>query len=291
VQMTGGSLTLNAFTGTFTLNGIALAGQNTVASNGIINLNGTSLSGGGSLTIASNAVLNLQASVNFAGPVTNSGTVNWLAGNLTIQNNGTTLTGDFWNQAGALFDIQSGSSVSLNSSFGNFHNAGTVRKEIVAGITTFAVFLDNTGTVQCKVGTINISSGANLSGVFQADSGAAINFNGGTYTLSSPPNFQGPGTVQLTGGNLTLNAFTGAFTLNGIALAGQNTIASNGVINLNGTSLSQGASLSIASNAVLNLQASVNFAGPVTNSGTVNWLAGNLTIQNNGAAFTGEFWN
>jgi hypothetical protein len=289
VQFTGGNLTLNAFTGTFTLNGIALVGQNTIAATGIINLNGTSLSSGGSLTVASNAVLNIQAQVSFAGPVTNSGTVNWLAGGLYIQNNGTTATGEFWNQAGALFDIQCNQSVGLISSFGNFHNAGVVRKEIVAGTTTFSVFFDNSGTVQAKIGTINFSTGSNLGGIFQADSGAAINFNSGTYTLSSPPNFQGPGTVQIT--TTTLNAFTGTFTLIGSTLVGQNTIAATGNITLNGTSLNFGGSLTVASNAVLNLQTAITFFGVLTNQGTVNWLAGTVTVNTNGSGTTGAIRN
>ena len=235
-------------------------------------------------------MLNLLAQVILGGPVTNSGTVNWLAGGLFISNNGTSATGEIWNQAGALFDIQSSVSVNLNSSFGNFHNAGVVRKEIVSGTTTFSVFFDNSGTVQAKVGTINIFSGANLGGVFQADTGAAINFNGGTFTLSTPPNFQGPGLVQITA-TTTLNAFTGTFTLSGSTLVGQNTVAPTGTINLNGTSLGAGASLTIANNAVLNLQTAITFFGALTNQGTVNWLAGNVSLHTNGVSTTGAIWN
>ena len=282
VVNTNGILGMNAGT---------LSGLGSLSINGQVHWNGGSSGNGFSVTVQSNAVLNLQAQVVFAGPVTNSGTVNWLAGGLFIQNNGTTATGEFWNQAGALFDIQCNQSVGLYSSFGNFHNAGVVRKEIVAGTTTFQIFFDNTGTVQAKIGTINFSTGSNLGGIFQADSGAAINFNGGTYTLSSPPNFQGPGTVQFTGGNLTLNAFTGTFTLNGIALVGQNTIAATGIINLNGTSLSAGGSLTVASNAVLNLQTAITFSGVLTNQGTVNWVAGNVTVNTNGSGTTGAIRN
>src|ERR1019366_8206379 len=163
-----------------------------------------------------------------------------------------------------------------SSSLANFHNAGLVRKRVTAGATTCGVFLDNSGTVQAQTGTIYISSGSNLGGTFQADSGAAINFNGGTYTLSSPPNFQGPGAVQFTGGNLTLN---------GIALVGQNTVAATGTINLNGTSLNAGASLTIASNAVLNIQATATFSGVFTNQGTVNWQAGYVYVFTNGTSY------
>ena len=291
VQMTGGNLTLNAFTGTFTLSGITLVGQNTVAATGIINLNGSPLGNGATLTIASNAVLNVQTTTTFSGVVTNLGTVNWLAGNVNISTNGATITGTIWNQAGALFDIQCDQVVVNGISLATFHNAGLVRKRITTSTTTFNVFMDNTGNVQAQTGTITFAGGATLGGSFQANSGAAINFNSGTYTLSSPPNFQGPGPVQITGGSLTLNAFTGTYTLNGTTLVGQNTIADTGVINLNGSPLGNGATLTIASNAVLNVQTTTTFSGVVTNLGTVNWLAGNVNISTNGATITGTIWN
>ncbi len=291
VQFTGGSLTLDAFTGSLTLNGISLVGQNTIAATGIINLNGTSLGNGASLTILSNAVLNLQASASFSSPVTNQGTVNLINGNMSIYTNNTTSTGEFWNQAGALFDIQSGSGITSAALPANFHNAGTLRKDVATATSTISVFLDNSGTVQTKTGTLAFSSGSNLGGTFQADSGAAIIFSGGTFVLSTPPNFQGPGAVQFTGGSLTLNAFTGSLTLNGISLVGQNTIAATGIINLIGTSLGNSASLIILSNAVLNLQASASFAGPVTNQGTVNLLNGTMSLNTNGPSANGEFWN
>ena len=211
VQMTGGNLTLNAFTGTFTLNGVTLVGDNMVAATGTINLNGSPLGNGATLTIASNAVLNIQTSTTFSGVVTNLGTVNWLASNVSLNTNAPA-TGTIWNQAGALFDMQCDQVVVNGNLPATFHNAGLVRKRIATGTTTFNTFFDNSGSVQAQTGTINFANGGNLGGSFQANSGATINFTGGTYTLSSPPNFQGPGTVQFTAGNLTLNAFTGTFT-------------------------------------------------------------------------------
>ncbi len=291
VQFTGGNMTLNAFTGTFTLSGVPLVGQSTVADTGIINLNGSGLNAGASLTILSNAVLNIQASVTFSGVLTNSGTVNWLAGNVNINTNGSVSNGAIWNQTNALFDIQCDQVVVNSSSLGTFHNAGLVRKRITASSTTFNTFMDNAGSVHALTGTINFAGGATLGGSFQANSSAAINFTGGTYTLSSPPNFQGPGPVQFTSGNMTLNAFTGTFTLNGIPLVGQSTVADTGIINLNGSSLNAGASLTILSNAVLNIQTSATFSGVLTNLGTVNWLAGNVNINTNGSVSNGAIWN
>jgi hypothetical protein len=288
VQFTAGNLTLNAFTGTFTLNGITLVGDNTVAPTGTINLNGSPLGSGATLTIASNAVLNIQTSTTFSGVVTNLGTVNWLASNVSLNTNAPA-TGTIWNQAGALFDIQCDQVVVNGILLATFHNAGLVRKRITTGTTTFNTFFDNSGSVQAQTGTINFAGGATLGGSFQANSGAAINFNVGTYTLSSPPNFQGPGPVQIS--TTTLNAFTGTFTLSGSTLVGQNTVAATGTISLNGTSLGTGATLTIANSAVLNIQSATTFSGVLTNQGTVNWLAGNVTVNTNGTGTTGAIQN
>jgi len=291
VQLASGNLTLNTFTGAVTLNGIGLVGQNTVSATGTVNFNGSNLNPGASLTVISNGVVNLQSGVVYSGPVTNFGTVNWLGGTVAINTNSGS-TGVFWNQAGAVFDIQCSQSFFFGISLPTFYNAGLIRKEVVSGITTFGVFLVNSGTVQAKAGTIQFPNGSNLGGTFQADSGAAISFNGGAYTLSSPPgNFQGPGLVQFTSVNLTLNAFTGTYTLSTpTLLVGQNTIAATGTVNLNGCNTEAGSSLTVLPNGVLNLQNSVVFQGAVTNQGTVNWLSGTVAINTNGGT-TGVFWN
>jgi len=287
----GSSATLNAFTGIFTLNGATLVGQSTIASSGIISLSGSSLGAGATLTVLTNGVLNFPAAVSLSGVLTNQGTINWLGGNVNINTNGPSTTGTIWNQAGALFDIQCDQVVANGIALATFHNAGLLRKRVTAGSTSFNVFMDNSGTVQAQTGTIFFSGGANLGGSFQANSGAAINFNGGTYALSSPPNFQGPGAVQFTGGDITLNAFTGTYTLNGSTLVGQSTIASNGIISLSGSSLGAGATLTVLTNGVLNFPATVSLSGVLTNQGTVNWLGGNVNINTNAPSTTGTIWN
>ena len=289
MQLTGGNLTLNAFIGAFTLNGVTLVGQNTIAATGTINLSGSPLGGGATLTIASNAVLNLQTGTAFSGVLTNQGTVNWLANNLNINTNGPTATGAIWNQAGAVFDIQCDAVVANAAGLATFHNAGLVRKRITAGVTTFNTFFDNSSTIQAQTGTVNFAGGGNLGGAFQADSGTAINFNTGTYALSSPPNFQGPGSLQIA--TTALNAFTGVFTLSGSTLVGANTVAATGTISLKGSQLGSGASLTIATNAVLNIQTDLTLSGTLTNQGTVNWLAGNVVLKTNGIGSTGAILN
>ncbi len=149
--------TLNAFTGTFTLSGSTLVGQNTVAAAGTISLNGTSLGSGASLTIANNAVLNIQSATTLSGVLINQGTVNWLAGNVTVNTNGTGTTGAVWNQAGALFDIQCDQTLNFNSFQASFHNAGLLRKSAGTNTTAITVQLDNSnGTIQAQTGVIGV---------------------------------------------------------------------------------------------------------------------------------------
>ena len=88
------------------------------------------LGAGASLTVASNGVMNIQSATVFQGAVTNFGTVNWLAGSVAINTNSGT-TGVFWNEPGALFDIQCSQNFFFGLSLPTFHNAGLIRKEIV----------------------------------------------------------------------------------------------------------------------------------------------------------------
>ena len=292
VQFTTVNLTLSNFTGSYTINGQSLlVGQNTVSATGVITLGGCNLAPTGSLTVISNGVANLLGTIVFQGPVTNFGTMNWVSGAIAINTNSGTF-GVLLNQPGAVFDIQCSQSLFFGISPPVFYNAGLIRKEIDAGATTFGVFLNNTGTVQAKAGTINFPNGSNLGGTFQADSGANINFNAGNYTLSSPPaNFQGPGAVQFTAVNLTLSNFTGSYPINGqTLLVGQNTVSAAGAVTLNGCNLDPAGSLTVISNGIANLLGTIVFQGPVTNFGTMNWVSGGIAINTNSGTF-GVFLN
>ena len=220
------------------MNSGIVAGSGALAINGLVQWSGGSSAAGFPLTLQVGAVMNLQNTIVFQGAVTNFGTVNWLGGGVAINTNSGTF-GVFLNQPGAVFDIQCSQSFYFGISVPTFYNAGLIRKEIDAGATIFGAFISNTGTVQATAGTINFSNGSNLGGIFQADNGANINFNGSNFTLSSPPtNFQGPGTVQFTTVNLTLSNFTGSYTINGQSLlVGQNTVSATGIVTLKGCNL------------------------------------------------------
>jgi hypothetical protein len=134
------------------------------------------------------------------------------------------------------------------------------------------IYLDNTGLVEAQNGTLQLTGGSSLGGVFQADTNAAIDFSGVNYTNSTAVNLTGQGAFQLTGGTLVLvtnpipnlqlsggtvllaQTFQGGtitnLALTGAALGGTNTVT--GVLTLNG-SVTTGA-LTIATNGLLNIQ-------------------------------------
>src|SRR5262249_48736803 len=127
-----------------------------------------------------------------------------------------------------------------------FHNLGTLRKSASTGTTSVTIPMFNSGTVTGLEGTMNVSGGGTLDGIFSAGSGAVINFTGGNFTNSGPVSMNGPGIVRLLGATLYLltdtipnfplasgtvypgPAFQGGtitnLTINGATLAGTNTV-------------------------------------------------------------------
>jgi hypothetical protein len=75
--------------------------------------------------------------------------------------------------------------------------------------------------------------------------------------------------VQLTGGNVTLNGLTGTLALNGPTLVGQSTV--NGTLNFLSGGIRNGSALTVASSGVLNIEGAIVVQGALTNAGTVNW--------------------
>lgn len=210
--------------GIFSVSGGGFGGSGNLSVQGVLNWSGGQLTPGSSLTIATGGVLDIEGSISIEGEMTNAGTVNWQGGAISVYGANCGTTGEIWNEAGGLWDIQCDQALEGACGGETFHNAGVLQKDTTTGTTTFKVYLNNTATVHAESGTISFNSGSDLGGTFQADSGAAIYFAGGSYTISSAPtNFQGPGTVQLTGGNVTLNGLVGTLNLNGPTLTGQNT--------------------------------------------------------------------
>ena len=235
------------------------------ASFGIMDWSGGTVQGSG-LTVTGNAVLNLLGSDSktLISPLTNYGTVNWQGGNLKVSYSAYYHEyGAVWNQADGLFDIRCDEQLFNSYGAESFCNAGLVQKSATTGTNTFTIAFYNTGTVLVQSGTIQFQRGGQMSGAYEAQAGAQIQFQSGGYTLSPSPTMSGAGFVGMAGGTIGLSgSFAGRFDWR----EGQ---------------LSASAGLTVLSNAVLNLVGSgiKNLSSPLTNYGTVNWQGGNLKVS------------
>ena len=315
LQLTGGTVSLGAgFQGgtitNFALAGSTLSGTNTLT--GIMNWTAGGV--GGPLTVASNGVLNLtgNSTVFLYNPLTNAGTVNWTGTvGIYVYNNNANYSGLIQNLAGGVWNIQSDQTMSPGYNNPYFNNAGTVIKSVTTGTTTFSIPFYNTGMVTNLSGTLNFTAGGAIGGAFYAAAGKAIDFSSGNFT-SAGAIISGPGTIQLNGGNLTLQndivpnlqltdgtvnlgaGFQGGtitnFTLAGATLSGTNTVS--GI--LNWTAGVVAGPLTVASNGVLNVggNSTVYLYSPLTNAGTVNWTGTvGIYVYNNGTSYSGLIQN
>ncbi|RBP11158.1 hypothetical protein DFR50_11744, partial [Roseiarcus fermentans] len=173
--------------------------------------------------------------------------------------------GSIKNDAGATFNFQSASYVYNNSGTTAFINAGTLTQSVTTGTTDIQVAFTNTGTVSVQKGTLQFDGGGTSTGGFAVASGATLDFNTGTFTLSGG-SIGGAGAVKVTGGALAIGA---SFTDS----AGLNLATSNGAaLALNGNILT----LAGATNAI---------SGKVTGAGTLKVTgAATLTAVTAGAA-------
>jgi hypothetical protein len=327
LQLTAGTVNLgqnfqqNGAITNLTVAGSTLAGSNTVT--GTFNWN-NGIIAGGPLTVANNGVMNINGStiLYLENPLTNFGTVTWtnsgFGGDLDVlNNNGAPYTGLIENHG--LFDIQCDLSLYNNASAtaGYFHNLGTLRKSAKTGATSFNLAILNSGSVTGPQGNLVFGGGGILAGTFTAATNASISFSGGNFTNSGPVSLNGPGLIQLGGGNLwlltdvipnlllsggTVNlglAFQGGtitnLTISGATLAGTNVVT--GTFNWNNGFIA-GGPLTIASNALMHINGSTTMylENPLTNFGTIIWtntgFGGDLDVLNNsGAPYTGLIEN
>ena len=280
VRITSSNVTLNDFSGAIELTNSPINGR--IAEGGVVNLIGGSVTSSSSLSVAHGGVFNILGTLSLSGPLTNAGTVSWQDGDLTV--------GEINNVAGGLFDIRCDRNLTPSTEIAQFHNAGTLRKSAGAGNTEVYVYFDNTGAVEGLTGMLRFNSGTNLGGTFQAAADAVVDVAGSNLTLSVTPPFQGPGTVRITTANVAFDNFIGTADLSGANVSGQ--LAAGAILNLHGGTVPQGASLSVASGGVFNILGSLNLRGPLTNTGTVNWQDGDITVYNyDYYGFTGEILN
>ena len=196
-----------------------------------------------------------------------SGTVNWLAGTLYMQNGATIFNQSLWDTTTDNGLYNNGGLLST------FTNSGIFRKSGGLGSSTIgAIAFINSGTIDAQTG--------------------AIVFSGGNATFNNGSAFTGDGAVNInanaafngdfTSSNLNLNA--GIFTGNAAALSGTADWTAG---NLAGT-------WQVDNGSTMNLQtgSAKFFSGAdFTNNGTVNWQSGTAYLQNDSQVTNAAVWD
>lgn len=315
LAMAGGTLNGNNILSGTLYSGAALTGSLTLMPGAAMNWAGGSMQGPVNIPVGASITLSSNTTKYLWGALTNAGTATW-GGTGDLEADFSSANGQaglIVNLAGALWDIQSNNHLQNGAPNGAFfQNAGILRKSAGSGTTTFAIPLFNTGTVNTLQGQLVFTAGGNLDGTFTAGAGSTINFNSGTFTYDTPPTLSGLGTIEITGGTLTLlnniipnlqlagaavtlggnfqggiitnltlasgtlagnNTVTGVLNT-GANLTGSLTILSGATVNWTGGSI-QGP-IYVAPGALLTLTSgsTMHLYGALTNAGTVTWPGG-----------------
>ncbi len=236
----------------------------------------------GATTINPGGVVNLTgASAVINGPLTNNGTINWLSG--TWYDNSAPFANLGTVNIECDYELGTGGA-------GNWLNLGTVRKSGTTGITTVSgSSLVNNALLDVQTGTLAFQNGFASSGTINVAPSSALFLAGGDFYLNPGSTFTGAGFygVQPNYAPAVYGDITGAnFQMSG-RLYGTNTVSGTVVVaNINFYSPGEfDGSTTINPGGVVNLtgpSASIN--GPLTNKGTINWLAGDWNL-NYGAPF------
>jgi hypothetical protein len=286
--------------GVFTVSGnilssnAVLAGANLTGTGGIISgvvtWTGGTIASGNTLTIATNGLLILAGNNGgdypLAGAFTNNGTLRLVSGNLQVNTSGGfPSNGQLMNSPGALIDIRADVSIDSYNGGGTslIINQGTIRKSSGTGTSIINPNLNNLGLVDIQSGTVDINSGGNGNGVFEADTGATLQFTTGNgYTANAGAQFLGSGTNLLTSGIFTI---PGNILSSNLVLAGANirnsTGSISGILTWTGGAISFGSILNLATNGTMVLagnNGSDYYLSGLTNAGTLRLVSGNLQI-------------
>jgi hypothetical protein len=229
---------------------------------------------GGTMTGAGRTISNGTMTISGGGKqligrtLTNAGTTTWTGtGDINVMYDA------IWNnQSGAVMDVQGDARFGTDSIFhaqGVFNNAGTFKKSAGSGTTHGMLTFNNTGTVDAASGILDLDGGGLSSGTFTTETGATLEFSGGSPFLMSASSVSGAG-----------NVIFDSETFNNLHM----TIA--GSYNVTGTTTFQSAAGSAppvefdhdATMATLNLgTGTLSGAGTVTVTGTLNWTGGTLS--------------
>ena len=254
--------TLNVNSGSSSVNGAVLdlaggalniAGGATLDKNtGAVNWGGGSIGGAGNLTTSGGATFGFAGAGSrvLNGPSLSPTNFDILAGSLDLQSGTLTISGGTLAN-GANLSLSGGSintsgplavSGTMNLSSGSASGAGVI--DVTGSITktgpatfTIANPLNNNGNVTTQAGSLVLTGGGTHGGTFTAAAGSTIDFQGGSHNfadgtvLAGPGNFDGGGTLRLTGNATGLQFAAGTnINLNALAFGGSGKLTNLGTV-------------------------------------------------------------
>ncbi len=262
--------TLDTFTGAVLVSGGTLALDADLSLNDFAFSNGT-VNGPGDITVAGDlswsfGTMNTDLTLAASGTGTLSGSTHTLGPDVTLRLDGDVAWagGQIRGGAGATLDNNATLTSTTNQPMtwsGSpsprpvFDNGGTFRFDHPSTASNFFV-LDNDGTVEVQQGTTAWREGGTSSGTFAVASGAALDFNAGSFDLTAA-SIAGAGIVDFSGTATSLDG-----TLSGLT----------GTVQVSGGTLALGADETVPALALSN--GTINGPGTLTVTGALDWTFG-----------------
>ncbi|HEY2325816.1 MAG TPA: hypothetical protein VGJ82_23370, partial [Thermoanaerobaculia bacterium] len=218
---------------------LTLAGSGSIgaATTIIVEPGGTfTIANGGNLTVANGASLSVNggyADVQPGGTLTQNGSS-------TVTNGGTLNVNGTWH-VNNLFTIQSSGHVTLGGATvdgtNTINNNGSLTQS-GSDSAISSIFNNKSGaTFTVNSGTLHLSGGGTGDAAFTMAGGAILDFPSGSYTMTANGTVSGAGTLQVSGGTLSIGGVTspGGFTMTAGTLTGAGFLNTNTMLWSGGT--------------------------------------------------------
>jgi RHS repeat-associated protein len=280
-----------------------LTGAGALTVTGALNWTGGTMSGAGTTTVAAGGQLNLSGNPYLSSRMlTNAGTATYslIPGSFTLFSMDDSATFD--NLAGATFTIAGDVPLVAGGTAPEaFNNAGTLIRTggTATGEARFSgIALNNAGSVQVQLGTLDLAGGGDSTGSFTVAAGATLTFDsGGTQTLEAASQVDGAGTVHFLGGTAHIKGaydlatagttlidggtadFSSAtpatvpeLTLQGGTLTGTGNVVVTGALNWTDGIMSGTGTTTVAASGQLNLSGTLSLdSRTLVNAGLATW--------------------
>ncbi|MCK6455317.1 MAG: hypothetical protein L6Q92_02120 [Phycisphaerae bacterium] len=150
----------------------------------------------------------------------------------------------FENAMGATFTVQNTASI-LQTAFGIgvIENKGTLIKSS-AGLSEWAVDLNNTGTVHVQQGELRLTRAGIIDGTWMIDPGAEVAFAGNFFELAPTVVIQGRAVVKQSGTNIGVR-INDDVTIDDLTIADDGRLGGTGILRIAGTLTNEGGDPSV----------------------------------------------